>query len=159
MTATYDCIATTTLSTATASITFSSISGSYTDLVLSGNGFASGDAGINVTFNGDEGSNYSYTYVYGDGTSAVSGRASNTQGSGGRLGTNGAVSIFQIMNYSNSTTYKTMISRGSNAGALTIAVVSLWRSTSAITSIKMIKGNGGNFDANTSFSLFGIKAE
>jgi len=43
MAITYEPIATTTLSTATATVTFSSISGSYTDLVLVANGRTSAD--------------------------------------------------------------------------------------------------------------------
>lgn len=156
---TYEPIATVTVTTATAGISFTNIPGTYTDLVIAGLGIASADAGINVQFNGDTGSNYSFTFLYGDGTSAVSGRNSNqTNASGGRLGVNGAVSLFHIMNYSNTTTNKTMISRGSNAGALTIAVVSLWRSTAAITSISLARGNGGDFSANTTMTLYGIKA-
>lgn len=156
MPATYEPIATTTLGSNQTSITFSNISGSYTDLIIAGVGFSSGDAGIDITLNSDTGSNYSYTYLYGDGTSAVSGRDTNkTTGSGGRLGANGAVSIFHFMNYSNTTTYKTVISRGSNAGALDIAVVCLWRNTNAITSIKLASGS---INANSTFTLYGILA-
>jgi hypothetical protein len=159
MASTYEPIATTTLGSDTTTITFSSIAGTYTDLIIAGNGIASSDAGISVRFNSDTGSNYSYTYIYGDGTSAVSGRDTN-QGfaSGGRLGVNGATSLFHIMNYANTSTYKTMLSRGSNAAVLTIAVVSLWRSTSAITTIALTRGNGGNFATGSTFTLYGIKA-
>lgn len=156
---TYEPIATTTLGSAAADVTFTSIPGTYTDLIIAGNGIKSGDHGINVQFNSDTGSNYSFTYLYGDGSSAVSGRESNKSfASGGRLATNGAVSLFYIMNYANTTTYKTMLSKGSNAGALTIAVVSLWRSTSAITTIKINPGDLGNFATGSTFTLYGIAA-
>jgi hypothetical protein len=156
MASTYTPIATTTLS-GVSTYTFSSISGIYTDIEIRGTGFASGDSGIDVRFNSDSGSNYSYTYIYGDGTTAVSGRASNTSAaSGGRSGPNGSTAIFYLQNYSNSTTYKTMLSRGGNAGALTIAVVSLWRSTSAITSVTLSMGS--NFTSGSTFTLYGISA-
>lgn len=160
MTVTYEKLATTTLSSATATITFSSISGAYTDLVISEFGITSADSGININFNGDTGSNYSFTYMYGDGSSVVSGRDTNRSfGSGGRAGVNGGVGLFNIMNYSNTTTYKTTLSRGSNANALAIAIVTLWRSTSAITSINLTRGGGGNFDAGSTFTLYGILKE
>jgi hypothetical protein len=159
MAATYEPIATTTLGSNQATITFTSIPGTFTDLIIAGFGLSGADAGVSVNFNGDTGSNYSYTFVYGDGSSAVSGRGSNqTFASGGRLGTNGATSLFHIMNYSNTTTNKTMISRGDNASAITIAVVSLWRSTSAITSITLTAGGGNNFNTNSTFTLYGIAA-
>jgi hypothetical protein len=155
MASTYTPIATTTLS-GVSTYTFSSISGIYTDIEIRGTGFASGDSGIDVRFNSDSGSNYSYTYMYTDGSSAVSGRNSSvTAATGGRSGTNGSTAIFYLQNYSNSTTYKTMLSRGGNAGDLTIAVVSLWRSTSAITSVTLSMGS--NFLAGTTFTLYGIK--
>ena len=72
MTATYDCIATTTLSSAQSSVTFSSISGSYTDLIIISDAIlASGNDALGLRFNSDSGSNYSYTFMYGNGTSAV----------------------------------------------------------------------------------------
>jgi len=75
MAITYEPIATTTLGSATASVTFSSL-GSYTDIVLvcSVQSASSGDARINIRFNGDTASNYSGTFMYGDGSAAGSGR-------------------------------------------------------------------------------------
>jgi hypothetical protein len=57
MAKTYEPIATTTLSSAQSSVTFSSISGSYTDLVLVSNVSGSGgNANLRVTLNSDTGS-------------------------------------------------------------------------------------------------------
>jgi hypothetical protein len=61
------------------------------------------------------------------------------------------------MNYSNTTTYKTIIARGSGASNEVKAQVNLWRSTSAITSITVYAG-GGNFNSGASFTLYGIKS-
>ena len=163
MTATYDCIATTTLGSAAASVTFSSISGSYTDLVLVVNAAASTLANIGVRFNSDSGSNYSSTVVGGDGASANSFRTSNaTYGQFNyysyletTIVTN---HIAHIMNYSNSTTYKTYLARGNNAGNGVDARVGLWRNTAAITTIEIVL-NTGTLSSGSTFSLFGIKAE
>jgi len=174
--ATYVPIATQTLGSSATSVTFSSILGTYTDLILISfaQGQASGgDNRLVLQFNGDTSTNYSTTYLYGNGTSAMSARDSNrgqvdnvTQ-----IGDSGSSSfspfIHHIMNYANTTTYKTILQRGNDAGDTTTAYrqvgtsVSLWRSTSAITSI-VIKGLGGNsssgFSAGSTFTLYGISA-
>ena len=168
MTATYDCIATTTLGSATSSVTFSSISGSYTDLVILGmvaNQGTAAAAGFTCRFNSDSGSNYSVTYLRGNGSSAASSRLSNQTKGLYAIEVDSTTSFsalqLNIMNYSNSTTYKTWISRSGMASRGTEAIVGLWRSTSAITSIELFSTDTGgqNFASGSTFSLFGIKAE
>jgi hypothetical protein len=62
------------------------------------------------------------------------------------------------MNYSNSTTYKTVIGRGNLSSQLAIATVGLWRSSSAITSVTIIPENG-NIAVGSTFSVYGIAAQ
>lgn len=161
---TYEPIATTTLGSATATVTFSSISGSYTDLVIitnTGNGSAGSAINVQVgNGSADTGSNYSTTFLYGNGSSAISGRTTNaTQMLASRtadtLIANGSI-IFQ--NYSNTTTYKTMLSRGNATNEIVVAYVGLWRSTAAINYIKLTDQNGYNFSAGSTFTLYGITA-
>jgi hypothetical protein len=73
MAITYEPIATTTLGSAAADVTFTSISGTYTDLVLVAvtQIGSSGDY-LGVQFNSDTGTNYSRTRLSGNGTSASS---------------------------------------------------------------------------------------
>jgi hypothetical protein len=159
--ATYTQIATTTLGSAQSSVTFSSISGSYTDLVLVTNGKMSAGSAVNnkITFNSDTGTNYSRTYVYGDGSSALSGRDSSQDNLGFIYwsSTNPSTTIIQIQNYSNTTTYKTALARTSESG-VAAAYVGLWRSTSAITSITITRGSTNDFASGSTFSLYGITA-
>jgi glutamate 5-kinase len=161
---TYTPIATTSIgNTTTAAYTFSSISGSYTDLVLVasiGNNSGSGAGGIQIRYNGDTASNYSWTYLIGNGSSAVSGRNSN--GTYYDIGmdndtTSFTAFIIQVMNYSNTTTYKTALSRGNASTVEVGANVSLWRSTSAINSMTVTKANG-NFKQGSTLTLYGIAA-
>jgi hypothetical protein len=112
--------------------------------------------------NSDTGSNYSNTYLTGDGTTAVSGR--NTSADSLRcfdvpnIGTSAVITV-NFMNYSNATTYKTVISRSSAAGYSAGAEVNLWRNTAAITSIKIFFAASGNdIQAGTTFTLYGIAA-
>ena len=165
MPATYEPIATTTLGSAQSSVTFSSISGSYTDLVLiiSARMTAGGGASsIQAQFNSDTGSNYSFTLLNGDGSSATSARNSNQTQAAIGLGTDAAgewsSNIVQIMNYSNATTYKTILARAGIAGDRVRAIVNLWRSTSAITSITIINNGATTFVSGSTFTLYGIKA-
>lgn len=159
MASTYTPIATTTLGSAAASVTFSSIAG-YTDLILIYNGTPTGSAQSYLRVNGDTGSNYSDTYIYGDGTSTGSGRNANqTLMYCGYIGASGANAMLTVhlQNYANSTTYKTFLSRGSLASAEVGAHVGLWRNTAAITSVTFgVTSN--NFNTGSTFTLYGIKA-
>jgi hypothetical protein len=157
---TYTPIATQTLGSAAASVTFSSISGAYTDLVLVLNGkYAStSDSSPSLQFNGDTSTNYSETGLNGDGSTASSFRESNISSmTAGSMSADQSTSIFNIMNYSNTTTYKTVISRGNNTTYRVRAYVGLWRSTSAINSITVLANASGiNFATGSTFSLYGI---
>jgi hypothetical protein len=155
--ATYEPIATTTLGSAQATVTFSSISGSYTDLVLVISAVAGGGS-VRVELNADSATNYSRTFLVGDGSSATSGRSSNASLFYLTAGTsNPSATIAHFMNYSNTTTFKTIISRGNDANSATIANVNLWRSTSAINSIKLT-AETGNISTGSTFTLYGIAA-
>jgi ethanolamine utilization microcompartment shell protein EutL len=79
MAKTYEPIATTTLGSAAASYTFSSISGSYTDLILVVDATTTaGNRALQLVLNSDTGTNYSATYITGDGSSTASSRNSST---------------------------------------------------------------------------------
>jgi hypothetical protein len=149
-----------TLGTAASTVTFTSIPQGYTDLVIiCQNGNTSGSrADIGLRFNGDSGSNYSRTNVLGTGTSALSARFTNETAMN-LLGypASGEINqtITQIMNYSNSTTYKTVLNRLNNLGYETMASVGLWRNTAAITSVE-VRISSNTMPAGSTFSLYGI---
>jgi len=165
MPATYEPIATTTLSSAAASVTFSSISGSYTDLVLicSPAQTTQGQGDLHFRFNSDTGSNYSFTRLTGTGSSALSSRGTNTSFINFEnygypsdiLGNSNQ--IVQIMNYSNTTTYKTALGRANSPETGLEASVGMWRNTAAITSITCFM-NVGTLKSGSTFTLYGIKA-
>ena len=164
MAATYEPIATTTLGSSANSVTFSSIPSTYTDLIVVYQaGVVSGAADLSLQFNGDTASNYSATYLYGSGSSAASARTSNgtkidTTGLGYMDTTLNQSNIIQIMNYANTTTYKTCLVRVGNAGNGLSAVVGLWRKTpEAINSVKLFSSSN-NLAVGSTFTLYGIKA-
>lgn len=160
--ATYEPIASQTISgTSTSSITFGSgntLTQAYTDLVLVSQGLITTAGYATVRFNGDSGSNYSRTYVQGDGSTAASARSTNVTENYISLATaTQSVSVVQFFNYSNSNVYKTSINRDNNPSSATIAQVNLWRNTNAITQITIAAGSG-NFGNGLTFTLYGIKA-
>jgi len=156
--ATYEKVQTTTLVSSQANVTFNTISGSYTDLVLISNFSASGGGNSFIRVgNGsiDTGSNYSVTYMYGDGSSATSGRfSSQTLIYSGDLGTPMHTNIINFQNYSNSTTYKTSIIRDGYSSSVS-AWVGLWRNTAAINTISF-NATSGTFNTGSTFTLYGI---
>jgi hypothetical protein len=158
---TYTPIYSTTLGSAQSSVTLNSFSG-YTDLVLitSASSDISADTNhILCRFNSDSGSNYSVIYMYGVGTSAM-GEEDNTTGAylARHHATEYAVGITNFLNYSNSTTYKTVLSRGSSGSSITILYANVWRNTAAITSMVLTPVSASNFDAGSTFTLYGITA-
>jgi hypothetical protein len=161
MAVTYEPIATYTVPSAQASHTFTVIPSTYTDIfyIIAGSS-SSGTIQYKMQFNSDTASNYSATIIYGTGstagstrqttqTSAFLGSQSSTDTQGNMTGS--------VMNYANTTTYKTVISRY-NAPAIEVGgSVGLWRSTAAITSITFLT-SASTMPAGTTITLYGIKA-
>ncbi len=159
---TYEPIATNTLGSAVSSVTFSSISGSYTDLIIVCSAKGTESPSVRMQFNSDTNSNYSSTQLSattGDGL-VNSARFSSVDDirigyyQSGLSTTDFLPCIIQIQNYSNSTTYKTALGR---SGRQVVATVGLWRSTSAITAIKLYPATG-NFAIGSTFTIYGIAA-
>jgi len=166
MPATYEPIATTTLGSAASSISFSSISSAYTDLRVVLVCQTASNANIAFRLNSDTGTNYSYTLLYGTGTSAASFRdTSITRGyiiaaDNAATFPNWNLCTMDIFSYAGSTN-KTILTNGSNDknGSGTVeAAVNLWRNASAINSVTLLAWNGVNFNTDTTATLYGIKA-
>jgi hypothetical protein len=161
---TYEPIASQTLSSAAADVTFTSIPGTYTDLVLVTNiGTTSGNGNIQLQVNSDTGSNYSYTFLAGNGSISDSGRYSNQANiitdNYSYAGTGiESVYAYHFMSYANTSVYKTILGTSATASRAVNRTVGRWRSTSAITAIKLYPSAATTFKADCKFSLFGIKA-
>lgn len=167
MAITYESIATTTATTASPAVTFSSIPQTFTDLILVVSIRANSTPtsfGTGIRFNSDTGSNYSRTVLYGSGSSAVSFRdTSQTRifySAGSTTASQFNLIRLNIQDYSNTTTYKTIVGRNDDLSDVTSVSASLWRSTSAITSITVtpFDDNSTGFAVGSSFTLYGIKA-
>jgi hypothetical protein len=155
MATTYTQIATHTTTGTVSSYTFSNIPSTYTDAVIVINDMGA-DTSYKINLNGDTGSNYSSTFMYGESSSAVSGRGSSATAAP-TVGRRPGNTIMQFQNYSNTTTNKTFITRGNASNHMVIATVSLYRSTSAVSSIT-ITPETGSFGSGVTFNLYGIAA-
>jgi hypothetical protein len=166
MTSTYEAIATQTLSSPTGSVTFTSIPQTYTDLVLVTSVIGTTGDYLRLRLgNGslDTGSNYSTTVLAGSSAGANSYRyAGNTVAyifvEGLTNSSTPTINKMDILNYKNTTTFKTLLNRASSNGTVSETSVSLWRSTAAINTIRVFQDTY-NMAAGSTFTLYGIKAE
>jgi hypothetical protein len=160
---TYDNIATTTLGSAAATITFSSIPATYTDLRLVLVGIDSAGAGVRMTYNNDTATNYSNTQLYGAFNTAYSGRSTSIAYCDlsvfGLFSTPKLIEV-DIFSYAGSTNKTCLVGFSGDTNAASTdgvaRVVNLWRSTSAINRIDLSL-SGGSYDAGTTATLYGIK--
>lgn len=144
----------------TATVTASSIPGTYRHLRIYVNGTTDngGAQAVYAQFNGDTGTNYSYASTGGGGTGQSSmqvGVLSSTSIGSGLV--SGSCTI-DILDYAQTTFYKTSLGKAMWIGA-SFAVTDYitdgsWHSASAITSIKFLL-SAGNIGANTSFTVYG----
>ena len=158
----FDSIATQTVSTAVASVTFSSIPQNYTHLQIR---FAIPSPGTDIRFqfNSDTAANYTFHYLYGEGASCLSGNAATTSdGYAGFYYNNSNVTggaILDFVDYANTNKFKTvkgLTGQDNNGSGIIMLVSSHWRSTAAINSIKLYHVTG-NIGAGASFALYGLK--
>lgn len=152
-------LATLTLSSTQTSVTFSSISGSYRDLLLVINKTTSAGANTRCTINSDSGSNYSFLSMSGTGGSTFT--ATNTlsyavfDDRAYSSSTSPQPIIVHFLDYSATDKQKAMIVRAN--GLAVDQIIGRWASTSAITSLS-INNYGTNFTAGSTFSLYGVSA-
>jgi hypothetical protein len=163
---TYTLIEAKTLASAAASITFTSIPGTYTDLVVLTSARASSGGGISagLRFNGST-TNYSERLLYANGSSAASTSATTTSIQWAALGNNTTPANtftncqIYIPNYAGSN-YKSVsveaVSEANTTGSDIYVDAGLWSDTSAITSLSLIPSTP-DFAINSTFYLYGIK--
>jgi hypothetical protein len=164
-------IASNTLSTSAATVTFSGIPATYTDLVLrisARSTAADTDVGYGVEFNGSATTVYSRTEVRGNGASAASGSGTgDAYIAAGRSidGDTATASTFSsneiyIPSYTASQnkplSLTNVVEQNSTSNAYIVAIAGLWRDTSAITQIKLTPVTG-SWKSDSSFYLYGIK--
>jgi hypothetical protein len=169
MAVTYEPIATTTLGSASATITFNSIPATYTDLrlVFFGKEVENSSITKRLRFNSDSGNNYSHVTITADPANRYT--TAESGGSGMRLASQqiGDSSTYfvlitvDILSYTGSQLKTTMIEVASNDTDNTGYVqkgLGLWNDTSAITSITLLFLNSSTWQAGSTATLYGITA-
>lgn len=171
MAATYISIASTTLSSSAASVTFSSIPQTYTDLVIKGSARSDSAAISDVImteFNANTNTIYSNTYLVANSASTLSGTSSGDasartiyyiSAANATSDTFGNFEIY-IPSYiaSQNKPYSGFGVGETNGTDTRVGVTAmLFRDTTAITSIKLTLLTGPNFVSGSTFHLYGIK--
>lgn len=165
---TYTLISSNVLASTATSVTFSSIPSTYTDLVLrtsTRTNTATGTGSMFITCNGTS-ANYSQTLIAGNGSTASSSRL-GTQAQFDVLteGTSYTASTFTndelyvpsyLASQNKPISFYNVIENNATAAAIR-AYALLWQNTATITSITIADATGGQFVANSSFYLYGIK--
>lgn len=139
-----------TVSTTTSSVTFSSISQSYRDLILIYQGSqASGNLQVkpNSTAMVD-------VIMYGDGSSATSFTENDTRLN---FSTSQTISQLHLMDYSATDKHKPGLVR-TNDGSYTLAYACRYAATTAVSSLLITHSAGGNITTGSSFALYGVSA-
>lgn len=162
-TPTYTLIDSTTLTSSASSVTFSSITQDYRDLVLvvEWAGVSNGVV-ARVRINNDSGTNYSYVNAYGtgSGTSSFSATYSSIRTDIAGLDTsNKAQFKIDFMDYSATDKHKTLLLRSNHTSGSRVGMVcQRWANTSAITRLDIYEEFGTNLAAGSTFYLLGIEA-
>jgi len=173
----YESIATTTVSTATPTISFTSIPATFTHLqirgILRNTAVSASSLDLFMNFNSDTGANYrAYKQIGGEGSGGGFAVASGTSPAALDkiapsyfLNDGNTASIYNgwicdILDYRNTNKYKvtrTLTGQDLNGSGAIRFISGLWQSTSAITSIDLTIEGGNNFKQYTQFALYGIK--
>jgi hypothetical protein len=144
-----------------ATISFSSIPQTYTDLVLLLSTRSTSGSDLTMTFNAN-GTGYSRRLLIGDGSTAISVAASNNffalNGNSTYTASTFGSNCITIPNYTGSAN-KTLFTDGVNENnattALQVLYAGLWSNTAAITSIELGSG-AANFAQHSTAYLYGI---
>lgn len=161
-------IASATLSS-TGGFDFTNIPQTYQDLFISVYARSAGtDGGLYWYANGDGSALYSKTYLFGDGSSAGSGRVSNSGGGQwGNIATSSnttgmfSTSNVHILNYANTSTFKSFLVRNAddrNGSGYSILQAEMFRTTAGISRVTFGNAGYANLAAGSQATLYGIRA-
>ena len=165
---TYTLISSNVLLSSAASVTFSAIPSTYTDLVIRAsarNTSSTGFSALQVRLSGDTAGNYSNTSIVNtNGTPSSTVNSAQTAFFPGFVNNSGTTantfnsSEVYIPNYAGSTVKPISgftVAEDNSTSTNQRAVASLWNNTSAVTSITILTAL--SFEVGSSFYLYGIK--
>jgi hypothetical protein len=166
----YYSIATTTLGSSTADITFSSIPNTYTHLqirfIAKSTNSATAADNLAFRFNSDTAGNYTRHYLDGSGSSVTAGAntgvsqvyatCAQTSSAPSAFG----VGVLDILDYTNTNKYTTarvLSGQDSNGSGGVDFTSGLWLNTNAISTITLTGGSSAIFQQHSQVALYGIR--
>jgi hypothetical protein len=169
----FESIATVSVTSATSTVSFTSIPGTFTHLQLRHKFRTPATGGpytYDITFNSDTGSNYNFNHLYGGaggGTTTGAGQSSgqtkirifDNPGAGAQSNVFSA-GYLDILDYANTNKRKTVHGQnGYAASGTSYSFINqgVWKSTSAITRIDIAVEGSNNHDVYSHWALYGIK--
>lgn len=168
----FESIATTALSSAQTSVTFSSIANTWAHLQVRFIMRANTDTNVRMRLrlNGDTGSNYSIHLLEGDGSGAASFNGVSTSLTlaspvtrSSYLADTFVAGVIDLLDYKDTNKYKTvrMLAgqdlNGNANGQINLSS-GVWMNTNATTSLTLLLDSSIAFAANSHFALYGIKS-
>lgn len=155
-------LANVTLGSSASTVTFSSIAGTYRDLMLVVSASAAASNSYLIRLNGDTGSNYYSVVAEGNGSSTGSGSHSATTSLFSTYNYNAVSTTFgsyvhHFIDYSATDKHKTVLGRVNDSSQVTSMVAGRWANTNAITSIQ-IRTFSSTFAAGSTFALYGVSS-
>lgn len=166
----FNTIASVTLTSASSTISFTSIPSNYKHLRIHMMGRSTGasDAYGKLTFNGSTSGYYALHQLYGTGSS-ISCNAPDASTSylqtgyftlSGAASQNYAPMILEVLDYASTDKFKTVRNFSgydvNSSSSFVLLRTALWKSTSAINQIDLTV-NGGNYATNTVVTLYGME--
>ena len=164
-------LATTTLTTSTATVTFSSIPQNYEHLqlrILFRSTRAANSDDPRMAFNSDTAANYSYHNLFADGSTVAAYNGVSTSAqivlppmpAASRAASTFGLSVVDILDYTNTSKYKTVRALGGyddNGQGYNVFVSGLWSNTAAINTITLTSLQSASYTQYSTFALYGIK--
>jgi hypothetical protein len=146
------------------SVTFTNIPNTYSHLQVRVFSLMNAADNFYMQFNSDTAANYSWHQVTGDGSSAGAAAGTSTTfmfvgNNNSSSTTTGNAAVIDILDYVNTNKYKTvrsLLGSDANGSGLVALRSGNWRSSNAITSIK-ITPSSGSFSQYSQFALYGVK--
>jgi hypothetical protein len=161
----YESIATLSGTGSSATISFTSIPSTYKHLQIRWIAQSAGAPGsLQVRFNGDSASNYTYHELTGNGSTAAAAAATplgfiyagQYYGTANMFGS-GVIDILDYQNINKNKTLRTLNGRDENGSGIVLLQSGSWMNSSTAISSITLTGNGGNIATNSSFALYGVK--
>lgn len=157
-TPTYTLIESITLTSAGSVVIFDNVPQNYEDLILVFMATGASSYRVEMNFNDDFGTNYSFKNMYA--TSGTTGAGYSTTQSYVYAGVMGSTyktgNIVNILSYSSTNKHKPMLGYYEAPGYATYTEFSRWANNAAITKIQVKGALNNNFNAGATFYLYGV---